>query len=80
MKKPNPLLEDLKPLLPTIAANAARAEQDRQVPAENIALLKGIGLHRAFQPKLYGGLEISCPNSPTASPRWPVPVPVPPGP
>ena len=62
MKKPNPLLEDLKPLLPTIAANAARAEQDRQVPAENIALLKSIGLHRAFQPKAYGGLEISLPE------------------
>lgn len=28
MKKPNPLLEDLKSVLPTIAANAMRAEQD----------------------------------------------------
>jgi hypothetical protein len=37
MKKPNPLLEDLKSLLPTIAANAFQAEEDRQVPAENIA-------------------------------------------
>lgn len=61
MKKPNPLLEDLKPLLPIIAANAGRAEQERQVPAENIALLKGIGLHRAFQPQAYGGMEISLP-------------------
>ncbi|MBV6286815.1 p-hydroxyphenylacetate 3-hydroxylase oxygenase component [Pseudomonas aegrilactucae] len=61
MKKPNPLLEDLKPLLPIIAANAARAEQERQVPAENIALLKGIGLHRAFQPQAYGGMEIPLP-------------------
>ena len=48
MKKPNPLLEDLKAILPAIAANAARAEQLRRVPDENIALLKGIGLHRAL--------------------------------
>ncbi|NWN65138.1 p-hydroxyphenylacetate 3-hydroxylase oxygenase component, partial [Pseudomonas allii] len=62
MKKPNPLLEDLKPLLPQIAANATRAEQQRQVPDENIALLKSIGLHRAFQPKAFGGLELSLPE------------------
>ena len=48
MKKPNPLLEDLKSVLPAIAANASRAEKERMVPAENIALLKGIGLHRAL--------------------------------
>ena len=62
MKKPNPLLEDLKSILPTIAANAVRAEQDRSVPAENIALLKSIGMHRAFLPKHYGGMEISLPQ------------------
>jgi alkylation response protein AidB-like acyl-CoA dehydrogenase len=62
MKKPNSLLEDLKPLLPAIAANAAQAERERTVPAENIALLKSIGLHRAFLPKPYGGLEISLPT------------------
>ena len=44
MKKPNPLLEDLKSILPTIAANAFQAEQGRKVPDENIALLKGIGM------------------------------------
>lgn len=62
MKKPNPLLEDLKSILPAIAANAFQAEQDRTVPAENIALLKGIGMHRAFQPKKFGGMEISLPQ------------------
>jgi len=62
MKKPNPLLEDLKALLPTIAANATQAEKDRKVPEENIALLKGIGMHRAFQPKPYGGQEVSLPE------------------
>ncbi|MDP2145455.1 MAG: flavin-dependent monooxygenase, partial [Pseudomonas sp.] len=61
MKKPNPLLEDLKSVLPAIAANAFAAEKDRSVPAENIALLKGIGMHRAFLPKKYGGMEISLP-------------------
>ncbi|WP_425928405.1 p-hydroxyphenylacetate 3-hydroxylase oxygenase component [Pseudomonas sp. NyZ201] len=62
MKKPNPLLEDLRSVLPAIAANASRAEKERMVPAENIALLKGIGLHRAFQPKAWGGMEISLPE------------------
>ncbi|MFC5695377.1 p-hydroxyphenylacetate 3-hydroxylase oxygenase component [Pseudomonas sp. GCM10022186] len=62
MKKPNPLLDDLKAILPAIAANASKAEQLRQVPDENIAMLKGIGLHRALQPKKYGGMEISLPE------------------
>lgn len=62
MKKPNPLLADLQAILPAIAANAAEAEKQRKVPAENIALLKGIGMHRAFQPKVYGGLEIGLPE------------------
>ncbi|WP_312934086.1 p-hydroxyphenylacetate 3-hydroxylase oxygenase component [Pseudomonas sp.] len=62
MKKPNPLLEDLKAILPAIAANAVTAEHARSVPADNIALLKSIGMHRAFLPKLYGGLEISMPQ------------------
>lgn len=62
MKKTNPLLEDLKSVLPAIAANAAQAERDRQVPTQNIALLKSIGLHHALQPKKYGGLEISLPQ------------------
>lgn len=62
MKKPNPLFESLQTVLPAIAANAAKAEEMRMVPPENIEMLKGIGLHRAFQPKAYGGLEISLPE------------------
>lgn len=62
MKKPTPLLEALKEILPVIAVNAAQAEKDRMVPAENIAMLKGIGLHRAFLPKAYGGMEMSLPD------------------
>jgi alkylation response protein AidB-like acyl-CoA dehydrogenase len=62
MKTPNPLLEDLKSVLPAIAAKAADAEKARSVPPENIALLKGIGMHRALLPKRYGGMEISLPQ------------------
>lgn len=62
MKKTNPLLDALREILPAIAANAAQAERDRMVPAENIAMLKGLGMHRAFQPRAYGGLEISLPE------------------
>ena len=62
MTQHNPMLEKLQTVLPTIAANAYNAEQERKVPQENIALLKGIGLHKAFLPKAYGGLEISLPE------------------
>lgn len=58
----NPMLDKLRPILPLIAANAAQAERDRKVPEENIKLLKGIGMHRMFQPKKYGGLEMSLPQ------------------
>jgi alkylation response protein AidB-like acyl-CoA dehydrogenase len=59
MKTPNPLFEAITSILPTIAANAFQAEKDRKVPEENIALLKSVGMHRAFQPKAFGGMEIS---------------------
>lgn len=56
------MLDKIKTILPDIAKNADSAEQLRRVPDENIALLKQIGLHRAFQPKVYGGLEMSLPE------------------
>lgn len=56
------MLDKIKKILPEIAKNADDAEQLRRVPDENIALLKQIGLHRAFQPKEYGGLEMSLPE------------------
>lgn len=62
MTTANPMLERIQSILPDIAARANQAEQERQVPAENIALLKKTGLHRAFQPKAYGGLEMSLPD------------------
>lgn len=56
------LLAEVQRILPEIAANANEAEQLRQVPEHNIRLLKSTGMHRAFQPKKYGGLEISLPE------------------
>ena len=62
MTSTTPMLERIQSILPELAARAARSEQERQVPAETIALLKSTGLHRAFQPKAYGGLEMSLPE------------------
>ncbi len=59
MKQANPMLERLQEILPQIAANAEKAEELRQMPQENVDLLKGIRLHHSFLPKAYGGLEIS---------------------
>jgi len=52
----------IQAILPEIAARADQAEKDRMVPAESMALLKQTGMHRAFQPKAYGGLELSLPE------------------
>ena len=62
MKQNNPMLEKLQEILPAIRANATKTEELRQVPQENIDMLHGIGLNRAFLPKAYGGLEISLPE------------------
>lgn len=62
MKSTNPMLDKLLPLLPAIRANAKKAEELRQVPQENIDMLNGIQLNRAFLPKAYGGFEISLPE------------------
>ena len=51
--------ERVRSLLPTIVANAGKAEADRRVPEENIRLLKAAGFTRALQPLAYGGLELS---------------------
>jgi hypothetical protein len=49
------LLNDLKDILPAIAANAEKAEALRMMPQENIELLTKIKFLRAFQPKAWGG-------------------------
>jgi alkylation response protein AidB-like acyl-CoA dehydrogenase len=56
------MLERLQEVLPRIAENADKAEELRQMPQENVDLLKGIRMHHAFLPKAYGGLEISLPE------------------
>ncbi|EEB82372.1 p-hydroxyphenylacetate 3-hydroxylase oxygenase component [Roseobacter sp. GAI101] len=56
------MIERVRAVLPQIKANADKADEGRMVPKENIDLLKGTGLHRAFQPKAYGGLEMSVPD------------------
>jgi len=53
------LFEALKNILPEIAGNALRTEYIRRIPEENMQLIKRIGLHRAFQPKKFGGAEMS---------------------
>ena len=62
MKNPTPMLEKLRGILPTISANVIKAEESQKVPQQNIDLLKGIGLNRAFLPKAYGGLEMQLPE------------------
>jgi len=56
------MLARIQAILPEIAARADQAEKDRMMPAESMALLKQTGMHRAFQPKAYGGLEMSLPE------------------
>jgi alkylation response protein AidB-like acyl-CoA dehydrogenase len=51
---------NLRAVLPAIAANARRAEEERRVPDENVRLLKGIGFTRAFLRRRYGGLEMTA--------------------
>ncbi|WP_151720225.1 p-hydroxyphenylacetate 3-hydroxylase oxygenase component [Gemmobacter serpentinus] len=58
----NPMIDRVRTILPKIRANADKAESDRMVPKENIDLLKSTGLHRAFQPRAYGGLEMPVPE------------------
>ncbi len=51
---------NVRAVLPDIAANAWRAEEDRKVPVENVRLLKGVGFTRAFLRRRYGGLEMTA--------------------
>ena len=51
------LAEQMKAAAPQIASRADRCEAERQVPAENVAILREIGFCSAFIPKCYGGGE-----------------------
>lgn len=54
----NELRERLRSILPKIRQNTDRAEADRKVPDENIALLRAAGFFKALQPKAFGGSEV----------------------
>ncbi len=57
--KAEELLASAQKLKPAFASRLDIAERNRQVPAENIEELRRAGLFRVFQPKRYGGAEIS---------------------
>lgn len=44
-------------LVPVLARNAARTEQDRRVVEENITAIDGAGLYKIMKPKRFGGYE-----------------------
>jgi 3-hydroxy-9,10-secoandrosta-1,3,5(10)-triene-9,17-dione monooxygenase len=45
-------------MVPVLAERAAKAEQERRIPAETIADFKKAGFFRVLQPKQYGGYEL----------------------
>src|SRR5690349_2925993 len=55
---PADLIARARALTSTLAARAAKAEQDRRVPAETIADMQAAGLFRVFQPARWGGYEM----------------------
>jgi len=55
---PADLIACARTLTATLAARAAKAEQDRRVPYETIVDMKAAGLFRVFQPKRWGGYEM----------------------
>lgn len=56
---PVDLLQQVRALIPTIAAHAPEGAAECRVPPAIIAALKEIGVFRALQPKRWGGYEFS---------------------
>jgi 3-hydroxy-9,10-secoandrosta-1,3,5(10)-triene-9,17-dione monooxygenase len=54
------LVERTRALVPLIAQNAERAEQDRKPVDEVISALEEAGVFKAYVPKRFGGLEIDA--------------------
>jgi 3-hydroxy-9,10-secoandrosta-1,3,5(10)-triene-9,17-dione monooxygenase len=52
------LVERASKLVPLLAANAQRTEDDRRVADENIAAIEEAGLFSIMQPKRFGGLQV----------------------
>ena len=51
------LVQRATDLIPLLRKNAARADQDRRLPEENIKAIQDAGLFKMLQPKRFGGLE-----------------------
>jgi 3-hydroxy-9,10-secoandrosta-1,3,5(10)-triene-9,17-dione monooxygenase len=51
------LMARARGLIPLLSANAARADRDRRVPAENLVALTEAGLFRMMAPRRWGGHE-----------------------
>lgn len=51
---------NMRAVLPDIAANVWRAEEERKVSVENVELLRKIGFTRAFLPERHGGLGMTA--------------------
>jgi alkylation response protein AidB-like acyl-CoA dehydrogenase len=47
-------------ILPMIAKNSSKAEQDRKVPIENIEALRDAGFFKSLQPAKYGGTPMGA--------------------
>ncbi|WP_326837530.1 acyl-CoA dehydrogenase family protein [Amycolatopsis rhabdoformis] len=52
------LVDRAAKLVPLLAANAKRTEDDRRVPEENIRAIEEAGLFTIMQPKRFGGLQV----------------------
>ena len=52
------LIERARALVPLLAQNVERCEEERRVPDENIDLIKQAGLYKVLQPRMFGGYEL----------------------
>jgi alkylation response protein AidB-like acyl-CoA dehydrogenase len=57
------LVATARSAVPVLAANADRAERDRRLPAESIAVLRGAGAFALATPARFGGLDADLPTT-----------------
>ncbi|KAB2587833.1 acyl-CoA dehydrogenase family protein [Streptomyces arboris] len=53
------VLKSVREIIPALRAAGEKAEEDRWIPAENIALLEKAGVFRIATPARFGGLDLS---------------------
>ena len=58
-----PIIEQIKALLPTIAAQSSAIEEARRIPVELVGQLKHAGIFRLLCPDSFGGAECDYPTS-----------------